>query len=162
MCTDLRRRATCGSGRQHQQGLTLVELVVSLALAGVMLGTLWSAWSLMGRSSADPLVARQQLAIAQSLLREMELQPLPGGVAASAMPGRTGFASLMDYNGLTMSGITDAEGQAVPGLAAYGARIAVVQRALSGVPQPSGYWITVSVTGPDSRPLELALWRSAR
>ena len=84
-------------------------LAASLAPQLVLLGSLWSAWSLMGRASADPLVARQQLAIAQSLLREIELQPLTGTTTAGT-PGRTGYASVAAYNGLVMNGITDAEG----------------------------------------------------
>jgi hypothetical protein len=63
-------------------------------------------------------VARQSLAIAQSLLREIELQPLPGTAAPADTPGRTGFASITDYHGLTMNGITDVEGAPVPGLEA--------------------------------------------
>jgi MSHA pilin protein MshD len=147
--------------RRHQGGLTLVELIVALALAGVLLGSMWSAWSLMGRGSADPLVARQQLAIAQSLLREVSLQPISGATAV-ATPGRTGYASISDYNGLTMTGITDVEGAAVSGLSAYGASVSVTQQALAGVPAGSGYWIRVTVTGPDSRALVLGTWRSKR
>jgi hypothetical protein len=33
---------------------------------------------------------------------------------------------------------------------------------LAGVPAGSGYWITVSVTGPDARALVLGTWRSKR
>jgi MSHA pilin protein MshD len=153
MCTERHRRA--------QRGLTLIELIVALALAGVLLGSMWSAWSLMGRGSGDPLVARQQLAIAQSLLREISLQPISGATAV-ATPGRTGYASITDYNGLTMAGITDVEGAAVSGLAAYGATVAVTPLALGSVPAGSGYWITVSVSGPDSRTLTLGTWRSKR
>ena len=147
--------------RRRQAGLTLIELIVALALAGVLLGSLWSAWALMGRASADPLVARQQLAIAQSLLREMELQPI-SGASAVATPGRTGYSSITNYNGLSMTGITDVEGNAVTGLSAYGATVSVSTLALSGVPAASGYWVTVSVTGPDSRALVLGQWRSKR
>ena len=163
MSTDAHRlRPRRLRARWRSRGLTLVELVVALALAGVLLGSLWSAWSLMGRASADPLVARQQLAIAQSLLREIELQPLTGTTTAGT-PGRTGYASVAAYNGLVMNGITDAEGTAVPGLAAYTASVSVTSQALSGVPAASGTWITVTVTGPDgARPLKLGLWRSAR
>lgn len=155
--------ATCTrpDALRRQRGLTLIELIVALALAGVLLGSLWSAWALMGRASADPLVARQQLAIAQSLLREIELQPLTGA-SAVATPGRTGYSSVTDYNGLTMSGISDVEGNAVTGLQAYGATVSVSNLALSGVPAASGYWISVSVTGPDNRALVLGLWRSKR
>jgi MSHA pilin protein MshD len=155
MSTDRRRRL------RHHRGLTLIELIVALALAGVLLGSMWSAWSLMGRGSADPLVARQQLAIAQSLLREIDLQPISGANAV-ATPGRTGYASITNYNGLAMSGITDVEGSAVSGLSAYGATVSVTPLALAGVPAGSGYWITVSVTGPDARALVLGAWRSKR
>jgi MSHA pilin protein MshD len=161
MCTE-RRSPRRAQRRQH--GLTLIELIVALSLAGVLLGSMWNAWSLMGRGSADPLVARQQLAIAQSLLREMSLQPI-SGASAVATPGRTGYASITDYNGLAMSGpsgITDVEGAPVSGLSAYGATVSVTPQALAGVPAGSGYWITVSVTGPDARALVLGQWRSKR
>jgi MSHA pilin protein MshD len=148
--------------RQAQRGLTLVELVVSLVIAGIVISTLWSAWALMGRTSADPLVARQQLAIAQSLLREIELQPLPGTASAAPTPGRTGFASISDYHGLTLNGITDVEGQAVAGLSAYTASISVQQQALAGVPAGSGWWVSVTVGGPGVGNLVLGQWRSVR
>ena len=146
----------------RQRGLTLVEVVVSLVIAGVVISTLWSAWALMGRSSADPLVARQQLAIAQSLLREIELQPLPGTATAAPTAGRTGFASISDYHGLSLSGITDVEGIAVQGLQAYSASVTVQPLALAGVPGGSGWWVQVSVAGPVPGNLVLGQWRSVR
>ena len=161
-CLAQRVASRSPAGGRCQRGVTLIELIVSLALAAVLLGSMWSAWQLMARGSADPLVARQQLAIAQSLLREIELQPLPGATTAVATPGRTGYASISDYNGLSMNGISDAEGNAISGLQAYGATVSVSPLALSGVPAGSGYWIAVTVTGPDSRALKLGLWRSRR
>lgn len=148
--------------RQHQAGVTLVELIVALVLAGVILTSIWNAWTLLGRSSADPLVARQSLAIAQSLLREIELQPMPGTAQAAATPGRTGFASIADYHGLTMNGITDVEGAVVPGLEAYGAAISVTPQALEGVPDSDGWWVAVTVTGPAGERLLLSMWRAQR
>lgn len=150
------------TNRKRQRGLTLVELVIALVVAGVAMSAIWSAWALLGRGSADPLVQRQQLAIGQSLLREVELQPLPGTAVAGTTAGRTGFASITDYNGLVLNGITDVEGQAVPGLQAYGARVSVSARALEGVPSSAGWWVTVSVSGPGAPSLELAQWRSQR
>lgn len=161
MCTHPDRR-THGHRRGRQAGVTLVELIVALVLAGVILTSIWNAWTLLGRSAADPLVARQQLAIAQSLLREIELQPLPGTATAAATPGRTGYASITDYDGLTMSGITDAEGAAVPGLEAYGAAVSVRPQALEGVPDTEGWWVAVTVTGPAGERLLLSVWRARR
>ena len=163
MCTRRDPAARRPARRSAQHGVTLVELIVALTLAGVILTSIWSAWSLLGRSSADPLVARQSLAIAQSLLREIELQPLPGTATAGTTPGRTGFASIADYHGLTMgNGITDVEGAAVPGLEGYGASVSVASMALEGVPSSDGWWVTVSVTGPGGERTLLASWRSRR
>ena len=147
---------------RSQRGVTLVELIVALVLAGVVMSGIWTAWTLMVTRSANPLVSRQQLAIAQSLLREIELQPLPGTAVAAALPGRTGFASILDYNGLVMNGITDVEGATVPGLGGYGASIGVASSALAGVPASDGWWITVDVLGPTGDTLKLASWRSKR
>ena len=159
MCTRPERRRQV---RHRQAGVTLVELIVALTLAGVILSSIWNAWTLLGRSSTDPLVARQSLAIAQSLLREIELQPLPGTASAADTPGRTGFASITDYDGLAMTGITDAEGAPVPGLEAYGASIAVSGMALDGVPETDGWWVAVTVTGPAGERVALAQWRARR
>lgn len=157
-----------------RRGLTLIELIVSLVLAGLLLGTLWSAWSMLGERSADPLVARQSLAVAQSLLREIELQPLPGSAVAASAPGRLGLASIADYNGLVLNGISDAEGQALPGLESYRASVSVQPAALAGVPaaggggaSPGGWWVEVHVAGPDQTGTpgsgtRLALWRAQR
>lgn len=160
MCTG--PEASWPSARRQQAGVTLVELIVALTLAGVLMTSLWNAWTLLGRHGADPLVARQSLAVAQSLLREIELQPLPGDATAGATPGRTGYASITDYHGLVMNGITDVEGAAVPGLEAYGASVAVTPMALAGVPATDGWWITVSVTGPGNEATLLASWRARR
>lgn len=146
----------------RQRGVSLVELIVAVMLAGVLIGGVWSGWTLLSRHAADPLVARQQLAVAQSLLREIELQPQPGDAVAAATPGRTGFASILDYHGLAMSGITDAEGQAIAGLEGYGASVSVQPAALGGVAASEGWWIVVSVTGPHGGTLQLAAWRARR
>ena len=65
MCTRPERRRPT---RHRQAGVTLVELIVALTLAGVILSSIWNAWTLLGRTSTDPLVARQSLAIAQAAL----------------------------------------------------------------------------------------------
>lgn len=157
MCTN---REQAGGGAQR--GVTLVELIVALVIAGVVMTSVWNAWTMLSTKSADPLVARQQLAVAQSLLREIELQSLPGSATPVATPGRTGFASIADYNGLAMNGITDVEGQAIAGLESYGATVSVTAAALEDMTAADGWWIQVSVSGPGSTPLVLGTYRSRR
>jgi type II secretory pathway pseudopilin PulG len=140
----------------------LIELIVSLSLAAVLIGGIFGSWSLLQSRSADPLASRQALNVAQSLLREMELQPLPGDAVAGTGPGRTGFASITDYNGLDMTGIVDVEGNAVSGLENYRAQISVQSQALAGVPASHGWWMQVTVTDPAGARTVLASWRSKR
>lgn len=59
----------------RQRGISLIEtilfmVIVSVAVAGVM-----GVYTITTRSSADPLVRKQALAIAESLLEEVRLMP---------------------------------------------------------------------------------------
>jgi MSHA pilin protein MshD len=143
------------------RGATLIELVVAIAVAALVISGTWAAWSTMNQRSADPLVLRQSLAVAESLLAEVMLQPLEGGTGTGGTD-RTRFAAASDYNGLTLDGITDPHGQAIAGLQGYRAQLTVVPRALQGVPQGFGWWIEVRVTGPDRRDVLVSGWRARR
>jgi MSHA pilin protein MshD len=57
------------------RGLTLVELVVFIVIVGIAFSALLAAFSTFTRSSPDPLIRKQALAIAESLLEEVELMP---------------------------------------------------------------------------------------
>jgi MSHA pilin protein MshD len=82
-----------------ERGISLVELImfiviVSVALAGIML-----VINTVTRSSVDPLIHKQALAIAESLLEEVELMPFtfcdpddPNAASALAAANCTGGA----------------------------------------------------------------------
>ena len=178
--TPLQRRTRSG-------GLSLVELlifivVVSAALAGVLRVFIEST-----TKSADPLLRRQALAIAESLMEEVSLMPLTfcdgddanvatatstAGCAgaADAIGAESGenryatpqFDHVNDYHGFSMSGITDITGTAVTGLAAYNASVTVAAAALNDITAGSGdaLRITVTVTGPNSTSVILDGWRT--
>lgn len=61
--------------RIRQSGLTLIELILFIVVVGVGLAGILAAYNLVVRSSADPMVRKQALAIAESLLLEIEQQP---------------------------------------------------------------------------------------
>jgi MSHA pilin protein MshD len=55
--------------------LSLIELLVFIVVVGVALAGVLSAINIGTRGSADPMVRKQALAAAESLLEEIELQP---------------------------------------------------------------------------------------
>ena len=80
-----------------QRGVTLVELVVFIVIIGVALAGVLKVLEITGRSSADPLVRKQALSIAESLLLEIQQQPFtfcdPDDANASTATTTTGCAT---------------------------------------------------------------------
>lgn len=163
--------------RRGQSGLTLIELIffiviVSGALAGVL-----SVLNVTTTSSADPLVRKTMLAIAQALLEEVQLLPFTycdqddanALTATSAVLGATGcattvelngpepgetrstglalFDNVNDYHGLTLKPITDVTGNIAPA-AGYTAIFSVTNEAGFG---PAG------LTPPSAAVLRIAV-----
>jgi MSHA pilin protein MshD len=61
--------------RQRQAGISFIELVMFIVIVSVGVAGVLSVMTTTTRHSADPLVQKQALAIAESLLEEIELQP---------------------------------------------------------------------------------------
>jgi MSHA pilin protein MshD len=169
-------RAPSGAGMEKQCGVSLIELImfiviVSTALAGIML-----VMNVTTRNSADPLVHKQALAIAESLLEEVELMPFTfcdpddpaaetaTGVGDCAVPEVLGaendvsrydaalpFDNVSDYHGFAMNGgaifdITDGATK-IPGLDSYIlAPIVVAPIAFGGITLASGNALQITVT----------------
>jgi MSHA pilin protein MshD len=86
--------------RHNQRGISLVELIMFIVIVSVSLAGILLVMNATTKSSADPLIHKQSLAIAESLLEEVELMPLticdPNDVnAASAVTSNdcTGLAN---------------------------------------------------------------------
>jgi MSHA pilin protein MshD len=157
----MRQALTAPTTARRARGVTLVELVVSLAVVATLVSGVWAGWALLTKRSADPLVLRQSLAVAESLLAEIQLQPAAAASGASGND-RTRYASVADYNGLALNGILDVQGQPIPGLEGYRAAVTVQARSLQGVPDTHGWWIDVRVTGPAGGDVIVSGWRSRR
>jgi MSHA pilin protein MshD len=61
--------------RTRQSGLSLIELIVFIVIVGVGLAGITVTYNTVVRSSADPMARKQALAIAESVLLEIEQQP---------------------------------------------------------------------------------------
>ena len=58
-----------------QRGLSLIELILSIMIISVALAGILLVMQRVTASSADPLLRKQALAIAESLMEEMQLMP---------------------------------------------------------------------------------------
>lgn len=166
----------------REAGVTLVELIVFIVIVSIAIAGVIAAMNVATRSSADPLIQKQALAIAESLLEEIELMPFttcdPDDATAStgtctslteAIGPETGetrysattpFDNVNDYSGFSMAGIRDITNTAIPALAAYTATVAVAQQALGGIAATDSLLITVTVTGPANTTVTLQGFRT--
>lgn len=61
--------------RRDQYGVSLVELILFIVIVGVALAGILTVLNVNTARSADPLISKQSLAIAESLIEEIELMP---------------------------------------------------------------------------------------
>lgn len=61
--------------RRRQRGLSLIEMIVFIVIVGVGVAAMARVLGEMTKFSADPMLQKQALAVAQSLLEEIMLQP---------------------------------------------------------------------------------------
>jgi len=126
-----------------QHGVTLIELVISMLIISVALVGILSVINLTTRHSADPLLQRQALAIAESYLEEITAQAYSGG----ASTGRAHFDDVDDYHGLNDSGVRDQNGNAVAGLSQYTVSVSVAAVTLADDVAAKQIIVSVNASG---------------
>jgi MSHA pilin protein MshD len=169
--------------QKRQQGVTLVELIVAIVIISVGLMGILSAFNVSVRGSADPVVNKQLVSIAEALLEEVQQAPFTfcdpddanaetaaDGAGCDSLAEAIGpevgdarpFDNVNDYNGLNLAAITDVAGIAVPNLAGYSARVAVAPMALNTIAVGSGdaLLVAVTVTAPDGQVFTLQGFRT--
>lgn len=96
---------------KQQLGVTLVELVVFMVIVSVALVGVLKVLDITNRGSADPLIRKQALSIAESLLLEVEQQPFTlcdpddtnASTAITTADCTGGAASSQDKGGAALS-----------------------------------------------------------
>lgn len=59
----------------HSRGLTLIELIVFIVIVSAAVAGVLSVYNVVVRASADPVITKQTLAIAEAVLEEARLKP---------------------------------------------------------------------------------------
>lgn len=114
--------------KQFQKGVSLIELVIAIAIAGIGIVTLLNTFTSVAARSADPMIFQQSIAIAESFVEEITAQPFldpsTANVCPAAPASRSHFDNVCDYNGYSSSSITDIAGNALA-LTGYQVSVAV-------------------------------------
>lgn len=139
----------------RQRGLSLIETVIFIVVLGIGIAGLAILYNQLTLASVDPLVRKQAVAIASSLMEEIQLRPFtycdpddplvftetsPLGCSSpaqreSAAIGPEGesryadprFDNVSDYHGFSMAGsIQDISNTTINGLTGYSAQVQIV------------------------------------
>lgn len=150
------------SRRQH--GMTLIELVMFIIVVSVGLAGVLTVLNATSKSSADPVIRKQALAVAEAMLDEIlskDYQNDPADPAntsatlgctlnttprcsANTVLDRPNYNDVDDYNGWSQTGVYQVDGTLAPVLGTYTVVVAVAPWTLSSV---AGKRVTVTVTG---------------
>jgi len=155
------------SRARRAAGFTLVEMVIAIVIVSVGLAGVLVAFNTAVKSSADPLVRKQMLAVAEEMIEEVLLKPYAASGTAptnslrscggGSPPSRAGFDDVSDYHGYQTSGVCNIDGEAVAGLTEYNVRVTVVGEGWQGI--ANTLHVTVIVTH-GGETLALDGWRT--
>jgi MSHA pilin protein MshD len=159
----------------RQGGFSLLEAVIFIVVLGIGIAGMAILYNQLTLASVDPLIRKQALAIANSVMEEIQLRAFtfcdpddpqvftataPGDCGTQEVIGPEGgetryadprYDNVSDYAGFSMAGILDVTGAAVAGLGGYSASVAIQNAGgdfPSAIPADAALRITVTVAGP--------------
>ncbi len=172
MCAEKNAYATtwpCKTGKSDvcvrpQHGFTLVELVISIVILGIVSVGLMATQASIANSSADPMLSRQSQAIAEAYINEIVarnyLDPSTGTVCPSAPASRNLYDNVCDYAGLPDTVVRDEFGTDL-GFTGYSVSVTVTPSAtLNGLPSADVLLAHVVVTDPQGQTSSLSAYRT--
>ena len=157
-----------------QRGISLIELIMFIVIVSSAMVGILSVMNVVSKNNADPVLHKQALAIAESLLEEIELQDFtaatgPGTTVSVSTANRaTNYHIVTDYDGFKMlspPGIFSLNDSSTPlkGLTGYSVNVSVpvTTSAWNGIPAGSWAMISVTVTPPSGDPITSVGYRTA-
>lgn len=167
----------------RQSGLSLIELVIFIVIVSVGIAGILSVMNITTRESADPMLRKQALSIAESLMEEIQMQPFtfcdPDDEAVETAPGSAGcstpealggegetrfgaspFDNVNDYHNPLGSPATNILGTSIPG---YTASVTITEVGAGAVPLSNAgaaLQVNVRVTGPAGTDISLTGYRT--
>ncbi len=158
----------------RQRGFSLIELIIFIVVISVALTGILMVMNTVTRHSADPLIHKQAIAAAESLLEEIQLQDFidlnnglaicPPASVVTPTNRSTDYHIVSCYNGYPNGGpapgIYALDGTPVAGLENYSATVAIVPSALGAIAAGSAVLITVTVTEPQGGQVAISGYRT--
>lgn len=155
--TSMARRSRWGRITNKQSGLTLIELVIFIVVVSVGVVGILSVMNITAQHSADPMVRKQAVAMAEAILDEVlakEFDNPSGGFAETDFnncSGRAQYDDVGDYSCFdgapttaVIKGDATLGSSSIAALSSYEATIGVADVTISGVVMKK---VTVTVTG---------------
>ncbi len=125
----------------RQKGFTLIEVIIFIVVVGAGLAGILAVSTNVVKSSADPMVRKQAMALADSILEEILQKEYQDPDGVSGETTRNTMDDVDDYNGKDQSLFTDWPAS----LSTYTVTIAVAAPVAIGGVQTK--IVTVTVTG---------------
>lgn len=149
-----------------QRGISLIELIIFIVIISVALTGILLVMNQVTANSADPLVRKQAIAAAESLLEEIQLQDFvsqAGATNAVTQANRaTQYHIVSDYNGFATAGVYQVGGGTpIVGLENFDAAVTVIPAVLNGIAAANAVQITVTVTTPQGEAITIDGFRTA-
>ncbi|HYC42833.1 MAG TPA: prepilin-type N-terminal cleavage/methylation domain-containing protein [Noviherbaspirillum sp.] len=156
---------------RRQGGISLVELVLAIVIVSIGLTGVIAGYLATVKDSANPMIRKQMLAIAEEMLEEISLKPfaatgtpptnaLKNCTTGTGVAPRTAFNDVADYNNYSTTGICNIDGDAIQSLAGYSLSTSVSGTAtLGGLGGGQVQQITVTVTHGTEQ-IRLVGWRT--
>lgn len=154
---------------KHSSGFTLIEMVIAIVIISVGLAGVLMAFNVAVKSSADPLVHKQMLSVAEEMMEEVLLKPFaangtaPTNSSAScggALASRAAFDDVADYDNYQTTGICDIDGVAVAGLETYSVQVTIDAAATLGAIGGSSVMKVIVVVSHGADSITLVGWRT--